>query len=302
MVTELELRRALPHIAKTGLPLLVHAELSAPIDAATAVLASEGASWKRYETYLKSRPDEAELSAIRMLLTLCREFKFRLHLVHLATSQGLALIRAAKAEGLLVTTETCPHYLHKDAETIPEGATLCKCAPPIRERKNREELWEGLRAGTIDCVVTDHSPCPPVMKKLDEGDFRSAWGGVVSLSVALPVIWTEAERRGFSLVNVARWLAEAPAQLAGCEDRKGRLAAGHDADFVVFDPEAEFTVSPDRLYQRHPVSAYMGEHLRGVVKATYLRGTQIFVGGKFVSEAAGNEQRRRPVATLSGVA
>ena len=253
-------------------------------------------------TYLRSRPDEAELSAIRMLLNLCREFKFRLHIVHLATSQGLALIRAAKAEGLPVTVETCPHYLHKDAETIADGATLSKCAPPIRGRKNREELWEGLRAGIIDFVVTDHSPCLPKMKKLDEGNFGTAWGGIVSLSVALPVVWTEAQRRGFSLSEVARWMSEGPARLAGCEDRKGRLAPGHDADFVVFDADEESTVSPDRLYQRHPVSAYMGERLRGVVKATYLRGRQIFAGGKFADEAAGIEQRRRPVATLSGVA
>jgi allantoinase len=302
MITEPQLRKALPHVARTGLPLMVHAELSGPIDAAKAVLKAEGANWKRYETYLRSRPDEAELSAIRMLLNLCREFKFRLHIVHLATSQGLALIRAAKAEGLPVTVETCPHYLHKDAETIADGATLCKCAPPIRGRKNREELWEGLRAGIIDFVVTDHSPCLPEMKKLDEGNFGTAWGGIVSLSVALPVVWTEARRRGFSLSDIARWMSEGPAKLAGCEDRKGRLAPGHDADFVVFDADEEFTVRADRLYQRHPVSAYMGERLRGGVKATYLRGRQIFAGGKFAEEAAGIEQRRRPVATLSGVA
>jgi allantoinase len=302
MITEPQLREALPHVARTGLPLMVHAELSGPIDAAKAALEAEAANWKRYETYLRSRPDEAELSAIRMLLNLCREFKFRLHIVHLATSQGLALIRAAKAEGLLLTVETCPHYLHKDAKTIADGATLCKCAPPIRGPKNREELWEGLRTGIIDFVVTDHSPCLPEMKKLDEGHFGNAWGGIVSLSVALPVVWTEARRRGFSLSDVARWMSEGPAKLAGCEDRKGRLAPGHHADFVVFDADAEFTVSADRLYQRHPVSAYMGERLRGVVKATYLRGREIFAGGKFAERGAGIEQRRRPVAALSGVA
>lgn len=302
MITEPQLRKALPHVARTGLPLMVHAELSGPIDAAKAVIEAEGANWKRYNTYLRSRPDEAELSAIRMLLSLCREFKFRLHIVHLATSRGLPLIRGAKAEGLPVTVETCPHYLHKDAETIADGATLCKCAPPIRGGKNREELWEGLRAGIIDFVVTDHSPCLPEMKKLDEGNFGTAWGGIVSLSVALPVVWTEAQRRGFSLADLMRWMSEAPARLAGCEDRKGRLAPGHDADFVVFDPDAEFTVTAGGLYQRHPVSAYVGERLRGVVKATYLRGRQIFADGKFAGEAAGKEQRRRPVATLSGAA
>jgi allantoinase len=289
MVTEQELRAALPHVARTKLPLLVHAELPGPVETATAALAN--ADWKSYATYLKSRPDEAELSAIRLLLSLCREFEFRLHIVHLATCQALPMLKAARAEGLAVSVETCPHYLHLIAEDTADGATLRKCAPPIRGRENREELWRALRDGLIDMVVTDHSPCPPAMKQLEEGSFKTAWGGIASLSIALPVMWTEASGRGFALTDIARWLAEGPARLAGCQARKGRIAAGYDADFAVFDPDAEFVVTPDRLHQRHPVSPYMGEKLRGVVRATYLRGEAVFVEGKFPGEPIGRECR-----------
>ena len=287
MVDEADLRTALPHLARTGLPLLVHAELAGPVDAATERLAN--ADWRTYATYLQSRPDEAELSAIRMMLSLCREYGFRLHIVHLASAQALPELRAARSQGLPVTVETCPHYLHLEAETIPDGATLYKCAPPIRTRANREALWQGLRDGIIDLVVTDHSPCPPAMKRLDKGSFRTAWGGIASLSVALAVMWTEASQRGFSLTDIARWMAEAPARLAGCHSRKGRIAAGYDADLVVFDPEANFQVTSERLHYRHPVSPYLGETLCGVVKATYLRGQPVFVDGTFPGEPRGRE-------------
>jgi allantoinase len=290
MVTESQLRAALPHVARTGLPLLVHAELPGPIVAATENLADR--DWSLYRTYLESRPEEAELSAIRMLLSACREFKFRLHIVHLSASQALPELRAARSEGLPVTVETCPHYLHLTAEAIPGGATLFKCAPPIRSRGNCEQLWQGLRDGTIDLVATDHSPCPPEMKRLAEGNFRSAWGGIASLSLALPLMYTEASKRGFSLSDIANWMSEAPANLAGCHAQKGRLARGHHADFVVFDPESEFLVSEDRLHYRHPVSPYLGEKLRGVVKATYLRGRKVFGDGEFPGEPIGMEYRR----------
>ncbi len=290
MLTEPELRAALPHVARTGLPLLVHAELGGPVDAATAALA--GADWRSYATYLKSRPDEAELSAIRLLVSLCREYRFRLHIVHLSTCEGLSILRAVRAEGLPVTVETCPHYLHLAAETIADGATLCKCAPPIRSRENREKLWQGLREGVIDLVATDHSPCPPSMKKLEEGNFKTAWGGVASLSVALPLMWTEASARGFTLSDIARWMAAGPARLAGCHARKGRIAAGCDADFVVFEPEAEVQVTKDRLFYRHAISPYLGEKLRGSVKTTYLRGKIVFAEGKFPGEPTGREYKR----------
>jgi allantoinase len=291
MVTEPELRAALPHVARTGLPLLVHAELPGPIDEANNRLQDRRADWRIYSTYLQSRPAEAELSAIRLLLSLCREYKFRLHIVHLSASQALPELCAAKAAGLPVTVETCPHYLHFCAEEIPDGATLCKCAPPIRSRENREKLWQGLKDGIIDLVATDHSPCPPAMKRNneDEGSFKTAWGGIASLSLALSVMWNEASQRGFTLVDLARWMASAPAQLAGCSAHKGRIAEGCDADFVIFDPEAEFVVTEDRLYYRYPISPYLGKKLRGIVKATYLRGQLVFSDGKFPVEPNGRE-------------
>jgi allantoinase len=289
MVAEPDLRAALPHLARTGLPLLVHAELPGPIHEATAGL--QNADWKNYATYLRSRPDAAELQAIQFMLALCREFGFRLHIVHLATAQALDELRAARAANLPVTVETCPHYLHLAAESIAEGATLCKCAPPIRSSANREQLWQGLKDGIIDFVVTDHSPCPLSMKRLEEGSFRDAWGGVASLSMALPVMWTEASRRGFDLPNIAQWMAEKPATLAGCDQRKGQLKAGYDADFVVFDPDTRFRVTADRLHHRHPGSPYLGEELKGLVRKTFVRGTPVFGDGTFPGENTGREFR-----------
>ena len=289
MVTEQQLRAALPAVARTGLPLLVHSELPGPIETATKTL--ESADWRSYSTYVQSRPQEAELAAIRLLLSLCREYRFRLHIVHLSASEALHELKAARSEGLAVTVETCPHYLHLTSETIQDGATAFKCAPPIRSRENREMLWNGLGDGVIDLVATDHSPCPPEMKRFKEGNFRAAWGGISSLSMALPLMWTEASRRGFTLLDVARWMAEKPAQLAGCHMDKGKIEPGFDADFVLFDADSEFVVSEERLHYRHAVSPYIGERLRGVVKATYLRGKPVFVEGKFPGSPMGREFR-----------
>ena len=289
-VDEDELRRALPYVARTGLPLLVHAELAAPIDTAAALLAD--ADWRKYATYLASRPDEAELAAIALMIDLCREYGARVHIVHLSTAEALPMLAAARAEGLPITVETCPHYLHFAAENICDGATLFKCAPPIRSHENREQLWQGLRDGTIDMVATDHSPCPPYMKRLEEGSFKPAWGGIASLSVSLPVMWTEMRARGFTLQDVARCMSAKPAELAGLSATKGRLAEGCDADFVVFNPDEVFTLTEDRLHYRHPVSPYLGETLVGEVKATYLRGEKVFDCGSFIGTPMGREVRR----------
>jgi allantoinase len=289
MVNEAELRAALPHVARAGLPLLVHAELPGPVEEATRRLAA--ADWSKYATYLQSRPDDAELSAIRLMLSLCREYRFRLHIVHLAASEALDMLRTAKSDGLPVSVETCPHYLHFASDKIPDGQTLFKCAPPIRGPENCEKLWRGLREGVIDLVATDHSPCPPEMKRLAEQNFQTAWGGIASLSLALPVMWTEASSRGFTLADIARWMAESPARLAGCGSRKGRLAKDFDADFVVFEPETEFVATDEHLYYRHRVSPYLGEKLRGAVKATYLRGNCVFTDGTFPGDPSGRELR-----------
>jgi allantoinase len=295
MIDQQQLEASLPAIAESGLPLLVHAELAGPIDAATASLRSSNADWRKYETYLASRPDEAELDAIRLMIRLCREYKFRLHIVHLATGQALGELAAARAEGLPITVESCPHYLHFAAEEIGDGATLFKCAPPIRNRTNRNQLWQGLRDGVIDMIVTDHSPCPPEMKRPtaqnpdDEGRFDLAWGGIASLSVALPVIWTECRKRGFSLDDLARWMSSAPASLAGIGNQAGAILPGRDANFTVFDPDASFTVTAEALHYRHPVSPYLGEELRGVVHATYLRGELVFHDGVITNTPQGRE-------------
>ncbi len=284
-----QLEAALPHIAASGLPLLVHAELAGPIDAACARLNDSGADWSVYDTYLQSRPDEAELVAIRLMMRLCRQYGFRLHIVHLATALALPELAAAKAEGLPITVETCPHYLHFAAEEIPDEATQYKCAPPIRSRENRDGLWQGLRDGVIDLIATDHSPCPPEMKRAGNGRFDLAWGGIASLSVALPVVYTDALARGLTLENVVRWMGPVPAALAGMNDRAGMLVPGRDANFVVFSSEAEFTVEEAGLHFRHKISPYLGERLKGVVQATYIRGEAVFEKGVFAVTTPGHE-------------
>jgi allantoinase len=275
-ISRAHLEEAAPVLAETGLPLLVHAEFAGPIDAAVQRLNVEGADWRAYATYLASRPDAAELEAIEWLIDLCRTHRFRLHIVHLATALALPMLRAAKDEGLPVTVETCPHYLYAAAEEIPDGATLWKCAPPIRSRENREALWQALRDGTIDLVATDHSPCPPQMKRAELGRLDLAWGGIASLSVALPVLWTRAAEHGANLADVARWMSAAPAQLAGFDTQIGSITPGRLANFVVFDHEAEQTISAERLHTRHAISPYVGERLRGVVRTTWLRGSCVY--------------------------
>jgi allantoinase len=279
--------RALPHIARTRLPLLVHAELDPSINAAVAHLNATNADWTKYGTYLASRPDEAELDAIEMLLELCREHRFRLHIVHLSTARALPLLAAAKREGLPVTAETCPHFLHLNAETIdanPNGPTLCKSAPAIRSAANREQLWQALIDGTLDLIATDHSPCPPHMKRLKDnqigndaaGRFDLAWGGIPSLSTALSVLWTECTRRELTLSQLSHWTSAAPAKLAGLRTHIGSIEPGKQANLIAFDPDAIFTLTEDMLHYRHKISPYLGETLRGRVHTTYLRGQPVF--------------------------
>jgi allantoinase len=287
MIDQQQLEAALPYIAESGLPLLVHAELAGPIDVAMEGL--RDADWRSYAAYLASRPDQAELDAIRLMIRLCRQYRFRLHIVHLSTSLALEELQDARAEGLPITVETCPHYLHFAAEEIADGATLLKCAPPIRSKKNQQHLWHGLRDGIIDMVVTDHSPCPPAMKREDTGRFDLAWGGIASLSLALPITHTECCRRGLTLDNIVRWMSSAPAALAGISHRAGALEAGRDANFVIFDTDAEFTITKDKLHYRHAISPYVNETLRGAVKATYLRGEVVYREGSFPSKPSGRE-------------
>ena len=290
-VNEADLRAALPELVAMGAPLLAHAELPGPIQDAVAKL-PKSASPKRYATWLAARPHEAEDEAIALLIRLARECKARAHVVHLASSDSLAQLQRAKAEGLAISVETCPHYLSFTAEDIADGATEFKCAPPIRSRENREKLWAGLGDGTIDFIATDHSPCPPAMKLPDEGDFLRAWGGIASLQLSLPAVWTQAHSRGYPVSRVGEWLCAGPARLAGIGARKGAIVAGRDADFVIWNPDATFRVDAAKLHHRHKMTPHAGQELAGVVEATFLRGRKIFERGELIWPSAGHILRR----------
>ena len=248
--------------------MIVHAEDSDAIDHAPSCHGD------RYLDFLSSRPRTAENLAIVHVIQAARATRARAHILHLSSSDALPLLASARRDGVRVTAETCPHYLALTAEEIPDGATQYKCCPPVREASNREQLWRGLADGTIDCVVSDHSPCTPELKRLDIGDFGQAWGGISSLEIGLPVVWTEALRRGFALTDVVRWMAEGPARLVGLQ-RKGRIAPGYDADLCVFAPDETFVVDSQRLHHKHHLTPYDGRPLRGVVRGTWLRGQEL---------------------------
>jgi allantoinase len=269
--TEHDLAEAMPVLREHGLPLLAHAEL----DLGAEVTES---SPRAYRGYLQSRPPSWEDEAIRLLVGLCRRTRCPVHIVHLSSASSIPLLRQARNEGLPITVETCPHYLCLEAESIPDGATLFKCAPPIRDHANREALWEGLFEGVIDFVITDHSPCTPALKLAESGDFHHAWGGIASLQLGLPAVWTEARRRGANLPQLAAWMSAGPASFAGLARRKGRIAPGFDADLVVWDPDASFVPERDQLFFRHKVSPYLGTPLTGRVHQTILRGVPVFDG------------------------
>jgi allantoinase len=263
-----ELAAALRELRAFDGLMIVHAEDAHAIDAAPP------AQGRRYADFLASRPRRAEDTAIATVIALARETGARVHVLHLSSADALPVIADARRDGVAITVETCPHYLSFTAEEIADGATQFKCCPPIREAGNRDALWQGLRDGLIDCVVSDHSPCTPELKQFEAGDFGAAWGGVSSLQVGLPAVWTQARRRGFALADVVRWMAQRPAGLAGLGS-KGRIAPGCDADLVVFAPDAEFVVDPAALHHRNPVTPYAGRALGGVVRGTWLRGTPV---------------------------
>jgi allantoinase len=257
------LRAALTELAAVDGLLIAHAEDADVIAAAPQPIGPS------YAGFLASRPRAAEESAIGRLVAAARDTGARVHVVHLADAGALPLLRAARADGVRITVETCPHYLTFAAEEVPDGATAFKCCPPIREAAHREALWQALVDGDIDLVVSDHSPCTPELKRLDTGDFGQAWGGIASVQVALPVVWTGARARGVGLDRVVRWMAEGPARLAGLPG-KGAIAAGRDADLVAFAPDARWRVG--ELHHRNPVTPYAGRELVGAVRRTWLRG------------------------------
>jgi allantoinase len=267
-VTEDDLRRALPILARRGLPLLVHAEdplFLNPTDPTDPT----------YQSYLSSRPAAAEFAAVRLMIRLAAEFKTHVHIVHVSSAETVTEIARAKSAHVPITAETCPHYLTFSAEELPDGATEFKCAPPIRERAHRAALWAGLESGALDLVATDHSPAPPALKT--PGNFTTAWGGIASLELSLPATFSACKARGVTpCTSLARWMSDAPAALAGLGARKGRIAPGFDADLVVWDPDAEFVVVPERLQQRHKLTPYAGRTLSGRVMTTFVRGARVW--------------------------
>ena len=281
-VAEHDLALALARLAPLGALLMAHAELPGPIAAVTSPV-----STRRFAAWAATRPVSAETSAIELLVRLAEQHRARVHIVHVSSAAAVLLIAAARARGVRITAETCPHYLTFTADDVADGATAFKCAPPLRGREDRDALWAALVDGTLDQVVSDHSPAPPALKAIDSGDFVAAWGGIASLQLGLPVVWTGMRERGLPLEWLARWMCGAPARLAGLAHRKGSLAPGHDADLVIWTPEQEFTVDPARLLHRHPLTPYAGRRLFGVVHATYLRGERVFAQGAGVTGTHG---------------
>lgn len=263
-----EFSAAMAETARLGTLLIVHAEDAEVIAHATS------ADGPRYESFLNSRPHDAEDRAIARVIDAARRTGGRAHVLHLSSADAITELRDARADGVDVSVETCPHYLTLDEASVPDGATQFKCCPPIRGRANQDRLWQALRAGDIDMVVSDHSPCTVELKRLDTGDFGAAWGGIASVQLGLPVVWTAARRRGHTLADVVRWMATRPADRIGLR-HKGRIAPGADADLCVFDPDAEFVVDPSRLLHKHPISAYAGLRLTGTVRQTWLRGRRV---------------------------
>jgi allantoinase len=285
-VTAPDLREAMPILAELGLPLMAHAELPDVIEAA-AIEATAGDPAK-YANYLASRPAAAEHEAVALVIGLAQATGARVHIVHVSSTETTRMVSTARSNGVRITAETCPHYLWFDAAEIPDGATEYKCAPPIRTVDDREGLWRALSSGELHMIVSDHSPCPPILKRRDVGDFFVAWGGIASLQLGSSVVWTAMCERGLPFERLVHWMSEAPALLAGLDARKGRIAPGYDADLVIFDPDDTFTVRADALLHRHPVTPYLGARLRGAVHATYVRGTLAY------------DRRTGPAATPRG--
>ena len=269
-VTQPDLREAMPILAELGIPLMVHAELPEVIEAAT--LEAAAGDPLTYATYLASRPPAAEHEAVALVIELAEITGARVHIVHVSSAQTVRMVSSARARGVRISAETCPHYLWFDAEEIPDGATEYKCAPPIRGGADRDGLWSALSSGALQMIVSDHSPCPPILKRRDVGDFFVAWGGIASLQLGCAVVWTAMRERGFPVERLVEWMSAAPAALAGLERRKGAIAAGYDADLVLFDPDGTLEVREDMLLHRHAVTPYLGAALRGTVEATYVRG------------------------------
>jgi allantoinase len=287
-LTTNQFRRAMARIADIGAVLLVHAESD------QVVAASPPPDGRDYASFLRSRPDAAEEDAVALVIETAYATGARAHIVHVSSARVLPMLSAAKQSGLPITAETCPHYLTFAAEEIPDGATEFAACPPIRSEDNRRRLWDGLGDGTLDMIVSDHSPCAPELKA--GGDFSGAWGGISSLQLGPRAVWTQAQQRGFGLPDLCRWMAERPAALAGLSDR-GRIALGHNADLCAIEPDVQEVVRAEALNHRHPITPYHGLALRGSIVATWLRGRPVDseTRGALLTAAVTADQMRQPV-------
>jgi allantoinase len=298
-VSDTELRMAMPVLANNKMPLLVHAEIFSNHSFKNGQTENhfpgknENEDARCYQAYLRSRPNTWENRAIHRMIRMAKEYRCPVHIVHLSSSDTLPALSEARQNSVKITVETCPHYLFFAAEDIADGDTRFKCAPPIRETENREKLWQGLKDGIIDFIASDHSPCPPEMKLPHQGDFLQAWGGISSLQFSLPVVWTAAHRRGFSIQEVVKWLCRRPAEVMGLGNHKGAIAAGFDADLIVFHPDKRLTVQASMNHHRHKITPYEGHSLLGFVEKTYLRGQKIYDGGQFGEKPAGKVLLRK---------
>jgi len=271
-VSENDLNKIMPVIAKSGKPLLVHCELDQPGEG-QKLLEKNPTS---YQAWLKSRPREWENNAIKLMVDLCEKYKFPVHIVHLSSADALPIISEAKEKGLPLSVETCPHYLYFNSENIPDANSLFKCAPPIREKANNQKLMQALKRGLIDFVATDHSPASPEIKELASGNLQKAWGGIASIQFSLPLLWTIAKKESLGLENIKNWLSENPAKLIQKSDSKGKISVGYDADLVVWDPEQKFVITKDMIKFRHKISPYIGEEVFGKVQKTFVAGKCVF--------------------------
>ncbi len=287
-VTKDDLDKVAPILQSKNIPLLLHCELSAHHAAADHLHLHP----KKYNAYLNSRPSSWETNAIELAIDICETYDIFVHIVHVSASESLDLIRRAKDRGAKLTAETCPHYLFFSSEEIEDGNTLMKCAPPIRNKQNQNKLWLALEDDTLDFIATDHSPAPPALKELTTGNFEKAWGGISSLQYSLPSVWTGAVKRGWSIKQVHEKMSYAPSKFLRLNNCKGRIDVGYDADLVVFDPHAEFEVSDQNCFHRHPVSAYDGVTLTGRVRRTFCRGCTVFVDGAIVDKSGDLLTRR----------
>eukprot|EP01129_Flabellula_baltica_P007634 TRINITY_DN2981_c0_g1_i4.p1 TRINITY_DN2981_c0_g1~~TRINITY_DN2981_c0_g1_i4.p1 ORF type:complete len:369 (+),score=78.83 TRINITY_DN2981_c0_g1_i4:465-1571(+) len=262
------LRNAIEKLGKHGLPLLVHAEYSEPT--------ANDSPISNYMEYLATKPPRLEEQAINTIISLLREFpNGRVHIVHLSDATSSSVIKKAINEGLDLTVETCPHYLSFEAENIPEGDTMYKVAPPIRDANNKHSLWENLMKGVITFIASDHSPSSVDLKLLEHGDFVKAWGGIGGVQLRLPVVWTEAKSRGVHIRHLVKWLSESSAEFLGL-DNKGKIEPGYDADFVIWNPDEAFTVTESTLETKVKHTPFNGKTYEGVVEKTILRGKVIY--------------------------